>query len=434
MTGRVVPEVAGGVVARADLPVLHVDMDAFFVSVELLDRPELRGRPVVVGGSGDRGVVAAASYEARAYGVFSAMPATRARRLCPHAVFLRGRSHRYSEVSTAVFEVFRSFSPLVEGLSLDEAFVDVSGAHRLFGDSPAIATALRQRVLDEVGLTCSVGVAPRKLTAKLASEAAKPHASVDGPVFGTGVHVVTAEGELDFLHALPVRALWGVGPATASRLDRLAVHTVGDLAALPLATLVGALGKGSGRHLHDLAWARDHRPVVAHHAAKSVGHEETFAHDHVDHATLDRELARLVDATASRLRASGLAGRTVQVKIRFGDFRTITRSVTVSDALDTGVDILRAARPLLAGEDVAEGVRLLGVSVSQLVPSAGRQLSFDDVGPASWTEATRAVDQVRGRFGASSIVPAALVEPGRGPRVKARGDQQWGPDQDDRRS
>lgn len=410
------------------LPILHVDMDAFFVSVELLDRPELRGRPVVVGGAGDRGVVAAASYEARAFGVFSAMPAARARRLCPHALFLPGRYARYSEVSELVFELFRSYTPLVEGISLDEAFLDVSGAHRLFGDSPTIAASLRARMLRELGLTCSVGVAPRKLTAKLASEAAKPEASLDGPVFGSGVHVVTGAGELAFLHALPVRALWGVGPVTATRLERLAVRTVGDLADLPADTLERSLGKAAGRHLHDLAWARDDRPVVPVHAAKSIGHEETYAFDHVTHATLDRELVRLSDATASRLRAAGVAGRTVQVKIRFGDLRTITRSVTVPEALDTGTALARAARPLLHGEEVHEGVRLLGVSVSQLVPSDTRQLSLEDAGPSSWADATRAMDEVRDRYGAASIVPATLVDPLRGARVKARGEQQWGPD------
>lgn len=424
---------ASDAVPGARLPILHVDMDAFFVSVELLDDPALRGRPVVVGGAGDRGVVAAASYEARAYGISSAMPSARARRLCPHALFLRGRYARYAEVSAHVFDVFRSFTPLVEGVSLDEAFLDVSGAHRLFGDSPTIARALRARVLDDVGLTCSVGVAPRKLTAKLASEEAKPRASLDGPVLGSGVHLVPEEQELDFLHALPVRALWGVGPATAARLERLAVRSVGDLAAIPVATLEATLGRGAGRHLHDLAWARDHRRVVPETSAKSVGHEETYAFDHVSHDTLERELVRLSDATATRLRAAGLAGRTVQVKIRFGDLRTITRSTTVAQPLDTGVALARAAGPLLLGEDVTGGVRLLGVSVSQLAPSATRQLSLEDQGSSSWADATRAIDDVRGRYGPTAVVPATLVARGAGTRVKARGDQQWGPDGGGRR-
>jgi DNA polymerase-4 len=410
-------------VTEAGPSILHVDMDAFFVGVELLDQPELRGRPVVVGGSGNRGVVAAASYEARAYGVHSAMPSTRARRLCPHAIFLPGRHSRYSEVSSAVFEVFTAFTPLVEGISLDEAFLDVGHARRLFGDGPTIASAIRDRIQADLGLTCSVGVAPRKLTAKLASEAAKPRASLSGPVPGLGVKVVTDETELAFLHAHPVGALWGVGPATRARLDRLAVKTIGDLAALPEATLVASLGEASGRHLHALAWARDTRPVVPNAAAKSVSHEETFPVDLHDHDTLEREAVRLADAVAARLRRSGVAGRTVQIKVRFGDFRTITRSATSAEPLDTGRAVVAIARRLLAAVDVSPGVRLLGVGVSQLEPVAARQLSLDDAGAASWADATKAIDEIRGKFGEGAIVPATLA--GRAP--KRRGDQQWGP-------
>ena len=340
-----------------DPSILHVDMDAFFVSVELLDDPSLRGRPVVVGGEGQRGVVAAASYEARAYGVHSAMPSSRAKRLCPDAVFLKGRYWRYQEVSAAVFDVFRSVTPLVEGISLDEAFLDVSGARRLLGDGPAIAAGIRARVLDEQGLTCSVGVAPRKLTAKLASERAKPKASTTGPVFGPGVVVVEEDGELAFLHAHDVGALWGVGPATRRRLERLAVRTVGDLAALPVEAVVAALGQAHGRHLHDLAWARDHRPVVPDAKPKSIGHEETFAHDHHAHDTLDRELVRLCEGTAARLRKAGVAGRTIQVKVKFGDFRSITRAETVPEALDEPHAILRVARRLLVTGRAPTGSR-----------------------------------------------------------------------------
>jgi DNA polymerase-4 len=404
--------------------ILHVDMDAFFVSVELLDQPELRGRPVVVGGAGPRGVVAAASYEARAFGVHSAMPSTRALRMCPQAVFLKGRYWRYQEVSTAVFEIFRAVTPLVEGVSLDEAFLDVSGARRLLGDGPTIAAGIRRRILDEQGLTCSVGVAPRKLTAKLASEAAKPKASMTGPVFGSGVKVVEEADELAFLHAHRVGALWGVGPATEARLDRLGVRTVGDLAGLSEEAVVAALGVASGRHLHALAWARDERSVVPDARVKSVGHEETFATDHHTLESLDRELVRLADAVATRLRKAGVTGRTVQVKLRFHDFRTITRSETVPEGLDEAGAIVRVARRLLGTVDPSAGVRLLGVSLSQLAEGAARQLTLDEAEAPGWSGATRAVDEIRDRFGDAAIVPATLA--GRGP--KRKGDTQWGPD------
>jgi len=411
--------------------ILHVDMDAFYASVEQRRRPELRGRPVVVGGAGARGVVAAASYEARVYGVRSAMPSVQAQRLCPHAVFLDGDHAHYAEVSQRIMAIFESFTPLVEPLSLDEAFLDVTGARRLHGDGPAIAAAIRQTVLDQEGLTCSVGVATTKFVAKLASEAAKPTATPQGPQPGLGVKVVPADGVLDFLHPLPVQALWGVGPKTLERLQRLGVRTVADLAAMEERALVAALGQASGRHLRALAHGIDPRPVVPDHAAKSIGHEETFAHDRHDRARLDADLVRLGDAVASRLRAARVAGRTVSIKVRFNDFRTITRSTTLPVPVDTGHDVVRAARRLLEQVDPTPGVRLLGIHVSQLVEDAARQLSFDDLVEPAWSEATGAVDAIRARFGASAIGPASLVGPD-GIRVKRRGDQQWGPGDRDR--
>jgi DNA polymerase-4 len=406
--------------------VLHVDMDAFFVSCELLRRPELRGRPVVVGGAGNRGVVAAASYEARAYGVHSAMPSTRARRLCPHAVFLAGDHAYYAEVSARVMAIFRSFTPLVEPISLDEAFLDVTGARRTL-DGPAIAADIRRRVLDEEHLTCSVGVATNKLLAKLASEAAKPRPSPAGPARGLGVKVVEPGGELDFLHPLPVQALWGVGPATLARLTRLGVRTVGDLGELEESAAIATLGEANGRHLWQLAHALDERPVVPDQQPKSIGHEETFATDHHEHTTLHAELVRMADAVATRLRRHELTGRTVTVKVRFHDFRTITRSATLPAPVDGGSAITRVASALLEQVDPTAGVRLLGVSVSGLARGAARQLTLDEAEAPSWDDANHAIDRIRARFGRAAIGPATLAGPA-GVRVKRRGDQQWGPD------
>ncbi len=403
--------------------ILHVDMDAFYASVEILDDPSLVGQPVIVGGTGNRGVVAACSYEARAWGVRSAMPSVRARRLCPHAVFLPGRFDRYTEVSARLHEILHDVTPLVEGISLDEAFLDVAGARRLLGPAPEIAAAIRRRIADELGLAASVGVATCKMIAKMASEAAKPSASPTGAVPGAGVFVVGAGDEVAFLHPHPVRALWGVGPATHRRLERFGVVTVGDLAALPVDTLIGALGPAVGRHLHDLAWARDARPVVPDQVAKSIGHEETFATDLRHPEVLHVEIVRQSDAVASRLRQAGMAGRTVTIKVRFADFRTITRSRTAPAPVEGGLDIARLAAELLAAVDCSEGVRLLGVSASNLVERGAEQLSFDGAEPAS---VTRAVDDVRRRFGDAAVGPASLLG-GRGLELKRRGDQQWGP-------
>jgi DNA polymerase-4 len=412
---------------RSRPTILHVDMDAFFVSVELLDRPELRGQPVVVGGDGDRGVVAAASYEARAFGVHSAMSSVRARRLCPHAVFVAGRHRRYAEVSERVMAIFRDVTPLVEPLSLDEAFLDVAGAERRLGAAPLIAAALRRRVLDEERLTCSVGVAGTKFVAKLASEAAKPIASAEGPKPGRGVFVVEPAETIAFLRPLPVQALWGVGPVTLTRLERLGVRTVGDLADLREESVVAVLGRSHGRHLHQLAQGRDPRSVEPDRRVKSIGHEETFARDHFRRATLDRELVAFADAVAGRLRAQSLVGRTVQIKVRFGDFRTITRASTLPVPVDDAPALLGAARILLDQVDPTPGVRLLGLSVSGLADADNRQLTFDEVerGPG-WEQASRTVDEIRARFGAASIGPAALQGPD-GVRVKERHAQQWGP-------
>lgn len=402
-------------------------MDSFFASVEVLVDPSLKGKPVIVGGAGDRGVVASCTYEARAYGIHSAMPSARARRLCPHAVFVHGHYDLYSEYSKRIHEVFESYTPLVEGISLDEAFLDVAGARRLFGPAESIAWAIKGRIHDEVDLDCSVGVGPSKLIAKLASKAAKPKASMKGPIPGKGVVVVPPGGELAFLHPLPVSALWGVGPATETRLKRFGVATVGDLAEVPLESLVGSLGNALGRHLHDLSNGRDPRPVEPVRDVKSVGHEETYAADLVEPEELRREALRMADAVGGRLRAHGLAGRTVTVKVRFHDFETITRSHSLPGPVDTGHEIAAIASALLEQVDPTPGVRLLGVSVSNLDRGAARQLTLDDVGSeAPWGDASRAVDAVRSRFGDAAVGPAALVGE-QGLEVKRQGAQQWGP-------
>lgn len=407
-------------------------MDAFYVSVELRRRPELRGLPVVVGGDGPRGVIAAASYEARRFGVHSALASSIARRRCPHAVFLPGDHDHYAAVSRQVRAVFERYTPVVEPLSLDEAFLDVTGSTRLFGTGVAIAERIRDDVRVELDLACSVGVAPNKFLAKLASVEAKPRATPEGVRPGPGVVEVVAGRELEFLHPLPVARLWGVGPRTLEKLERLGVATVGDLAALDEALLVARLGRAAGAHLWSLAQGRDDRPVEVDRAPRSIGHEETFAHDLVDHAAVGVELVRLADGVASRLRAAGVAGRTVTVKIRFGDFRTITRSTTVTTPVDTAAEILDAARPAVAAVDVGTGVRLLGVSVQNLGPPI-RQLGLFDDPPASPRQGAatadrpeETVDRIRRRFGPDAIAPASSVGT-RGVRVVRRGAQQWGP-------
>ena len=412
--------------AGSDRTILHVDMDAFYASVEQLQNPELRGKPVIVGGPGARGVVAAASYEARVYGIHSAMPSTQAQRLCPHAIFVAGDHERYGQVSQRLMAIFTSFTPLVEAISLDEAFLDVTGARRLHGDGAEIGARVRAAVLDREGLTCSVGVAPSKFVAKLASEAAKPRAGPGGPEPGLGVKVVAAGEELAFLHPLPVQALWGVGPKTLEKLHRLGVDTIAELASLDERATLAALGAANGAHLRRLAMGLDDREVVPHQRAKSIGHEETFATDHHDRDTLQHQLVRLGDSVAARLRAAGMAGRTISIKVRFHDFRTVTRSTTLPSAVDTGPDVVRAASELLGRIDPTPGVRLLGVHVSQLADGSARQLSLDDVEAPSWDDATEAIDAIRARYGADAIVPASLTGPD-GIRVKKRGDQQWGP-------
>jgi DNA polymerase-4 len=381
--------------------ILHVDMDAFYASVELIDRPDLRGRPVIVGGGSTRGVVLSATYEARAFGVHSAMPMGRARRLCPQAVVIEPEHARYSEVSRGVMEIFRSITPYVEPLSLDEAFLDVAGAVRRLGSPSAIATLIRNRVADEQQITCSVGVAATKFVAKLASGRAKPD----------GLLVVPSHETVAFLHGLSVGALWGVGERTEEVLGRLGLRTVSDIAHTPVDTLKRALGEAVGTHLHELAWGRDPRKVVPEQVEKSIGAEETFARDIDDQDVVLREVLRLSERVAARLRASDAVGRTVVIKVRFADFTTITRSRTLPEHTDVGRVVYATARDLFLrlGLDRAR-LRLVGVRVEGLAPATvgHRQLALDER-PQGWREAERAVDRASARFGPGVVRPAALV-------------------------
>lgn len=385
-------------------PILHVDMDAFYASVEMIKDQSLRGKPIVVGGLGGRGVVTSASYEARAFGVSSAMPIVRARRLCPQAVFLSNDFRAYEDYSRRIRTVFERYTPLVEPLSLDEAFLDVSGSIKLFGAPVDIARRIRSDVA-AIGLPCSVGVAPNKFLAKLASTRAKPD----------GLLVVPHDSVTDFLHPLPVTALWGVGEGTADVLRRLGLKTVADIAAVPRNTLQRAVGDAVGAHLHQLAQGIDERPVTPDEPAKSIGSEETFHRDLDDSEEILREMLRLCDRTAARLRSKGLCGRTVTLKVRWSNFKTITRSRTLGAAVDTAPEIYTVARSLYERLDPERPrIRLIGVSVSGLAagpPKRQLDLLTTSVRPG-WREASAAIDEIRGRFGDRSVGPAALLDTG----------------------
>lgn len=394
--------------------ILHVDMDAFYASVEVRERPELAGLPVVVAGgstpAGDRGVVLSASYEARAFGVRSAMPVARARRMCPQAQFVPPQFPRYAEVSRGVLALFREITPLVEPLSLDEAFLDVAGALRRLGMSPAgIGEWIRGQVYDAHQVSCSVGVAPSKFLAKLASGLSKPD----------GLLVVPVDGVLEFLHPLPVCALWGVGQRTGEALHRLGCHTVGDVASTPLPALRRAIGVAAAEHLHELAGGRDERRVVPDAPEKSVGAEETFAQDVTDREVLRRELLRLAERATAALRGRGLRGRRVAVKVRYPDFTTITRSRTLTSPTDTGQVVFGVVADLVeASVPRGAAVRLLGVRIEQLVRGAvAEQLTLDG-GEANWPDAERAADAARSRFGSAAVRPAALVNTGWRPALQ----------------
>ncbi|OJX63387.1 MAG: DNA polymerase IV [Micrococcales bacterium 73-13] len=385
--------------------ILHADLDAFFASVELLDRPELRGRPVIVGRDSPRSVVTAATYEARRYGVNSAMPMAVALRRCPHAVVVEPHRDRYEHWSARFFEICRTITPLVEPVGIDEGFLDVSGAGRAIGSPRAAAALLRERVRERTGLVASVGVAGSKFVAKLASGRAKPD----------GLLVVPVAETVAFLRPLPVDALWGVGGRTGERLRGRAISTIGELADTPPATLRAALGDALAQRLHELARGIDPRPVVTERAERSIGRETTFEEDVADPAELRRVLRRLSDDVGARLRRAGCSARTIAIKVRFGDFRTISRSRTLAEPTDVGHAIHEAAVALLDAAGEIPPVRLIGVRAEQLGPRTVSLWEED-----AWREAEQAVDQARDRFGRGAVRPARLLPDSGGPRGPRR--------------
>lgn len=373
-----------------------MDLDAFFASVEQLDNPELRGKPVIVGGLGGRGVVTAASYEARKFGVHSAQPMTTAQRLCPQAIFCSPRFDAYAHYSERVMKLLGEITPKVEQISTDEAFMDVISVAKLWGGGEDIARMIRERIRSEIGLVVSVGVATSKLLAKLASDAAKPD----------GCLVIAPGDELVFVHPLPVEQLWGVGRKTFARLQRYGVRTIGDLARIPMPTLIAAVGPTYAQHLHSLAWCRDEREVESSFDRKSIGHEETFRRDIRSSEELHARIVGICEKVSNRLRKNHEYFRTVQLKVRFADFHTITRSRTLSRHSQATVDVLQAALELVQEVDISRGVRLIGVALQQLQDTGEipLELPFKD---AETLDAT--LDTVWSRFGPDAVIRASAV-------------------------
>ncbi|XAS68961.1 DNA polymerase IV [Micrococcaceae bacterium Sec5.7] len=387
--------------------IMHVDMDAFFVLVELRSRPELRGKPVIVGYPADRSVVLSASYEARALGIKSAMPMVIAARMCPTAVIIEPRHKVYYEVSAQLMGIFESITDLVEPLSVDEAFLDVGGAIRRLGPPREIGELIRQRVTRELGITASVGIAASKFVAKIASTRCKPD----------GLLLIEPEQTVPYLHSLPVNALWGVGAKTAEVLARMGIRTVADVAATPVSSLKKVLG-ATGEQVYRLSWGIDPRAVTPIRLEKSIGAEETFAVDTADDSLLHRELLRLSHRTAERLRSSGMVARTVALKLRYADFSTVTRSRTVHTPVDSAQLIYAVAVQLLQSlGDRSMSVRLVGVRAEQLEDTAQTSLQLSlDRRDDNWRAAEQALDKVAEKFGNRSVVPARLLDPGSNPR------------------
>ena len=383
--------------------IIHLDMDAFYPSVEILDNPSLKGKPVIVGGSKERGVVSSASYEARKFGVHSAQPIAKAKRLCPQGIFLPVRMTRYQEVSKQAFEIFHRFTPLVEPLSIDEAFLDVTGSIRLFGQPENIAKKIKQVIFTETGLTISAGVAPSKFVAKIASDMDKPD----------GLTIVHPDGVVEFLDPLPIDKMWGVGKVTQHILSRLNIHTFKDLRQTPVEVLEKKFGK-QGAKIHQLAMGIDKREVIPEHDVKSIGHEETFMQDIVSLGIAQKELLALSNKTARRMRHKGLKGRTISLKIKYFDFVQITRSTTLPESTDDGSKIYSVACRLLEKAGATKKpIRLLGISLSQLTfLASGIQLALFDPDPSSQKRQRMNVvlDSLYEKYGDKSVVPGTLLK------------------------
>ncbi|MEN8135081.1 MAG: DNA polymerase IV [Thermodesulfobacteriota bacterium] len=383
--------------------IIHTDMDAFYASVEMLDQPELRGKPVVVGGPSSRSVVSAASYEARKFGIHSAMPTLTARKLCPGAIFRPVRMSRYREISSRIMAIFQRFTPLVEPISLDEAFLDVTGSARLFGSGKEIAAMIRATISTETGLTASAGVATSKLLAKIASDLEKPD----------GLTIVEQSREREFLTDLPISKLWGAGASTIKVLRMLSVRTIGDLAALPLDLLTSKFGK-HGAQMYYSARGIDDRPVVPARAAKSIGHEDTFKEDIRDLKTVKKELLSLATRVGARLRHHEQEGKTISLKVKFNDFSTKTRSTTLPEMTSDSMDIYRHGLELLKKTEAGRiPLRLLGISVSKLRPGvANRQLALfgSNINRERKKELSRAVDKLNRKFGGETVKPGRLIK------------------------
>ena len=378
-------------------------MDAFFALVEVRENPSLAGKQVIVGYDGNRGVVLSATYEARKLGVHSAMPMSRALRLAPHAIVVEPDHEKYSEVSENVMAIFESVTPLVQPLSVDEAFLDISGAKKLMGTPSQIGEVIRARVSDEQGITCSVGVASTMFVAKLATNFAKPD----------GLHVVPADKVIEFLHPLPIGALWGVGEKTAEQLARLGLVNVSDIANTPVKTLARVIGQAAAEHLYELSWGRDPRVVTPNQAEKSIGAERTFEADIDDPEEILAQILDLSSKVAKRLRAANYFSRTITIKVRFADFTSVTRSKSLPASTDLATDIYATSKSLFEAMHLQRArIRLVGVRATGLVPTSESsvQLEFSER-DSGWREAEAAMDQVSLKFGNSAVKPARLIKP-----------------------